>query len=47
MLDYGCGIGRHFVFYQHGCLVDKAQIVGFDPTSDLLNWQLTRLLKSG
>ena len=37
VLDYGCGIGRHFSFLSTlDCLVDKAQIVGFDPTSDLL-----------
>jgi len=38
VLDYGCGIGRHFSFLSTlDCLDDNAKIVGFDPTSDLLN----------
>ncbi len=39
VLDFGCGIGRHYnLLSSLKCLSDGAQIFGFDPTTELLEF---------
>ena len=39
VLDFGCGIGRHYKLLSSlNCLCDGAQILGFDPTTEMLEF---------
>ena len=43
VLDYGCGIGRHYEFLSSlNSLIDEPIIVGYDPTSELLKFSQRR-----